>query len=172
MAGIWRKTLTYLGLVEEDEFDDYDGYDGYEDLMEDPEPAPRRQAIRRVEEHGRGGRRSRSTSREEFGAVVHAMPEPRNEPRVHHLEPTNFGTHAQELGDKFREGSIVFMNLQSADEDTKSRLKNFASGLVYGLEGRMRQLGSDMFLLTPKGTQVSAEEQQKLLEERGLFYQA
>lgn len=168
MAGIWRKTLLYLGLVEDDRYEDYDGY---EDLIEDePDPQARRAPIRHVGEPRRGRHRGREV--EEHTAVVRAMPEPRRAPSVHHLEPTNFGTHAQELGDKFREGSIVFMNLQSADEDTKSRLKNFASGLVYGLEGRMSQLGRDMFLLSPRGVQVSAEEQQKLLEERGLFYQA
>ncbi len=161
----------YLGLVEDEEYDDYDNYD---DLMEDEaEPASRRSPLRRVEPSGRG-RRSKSNQRdwESEGAVIRPMPEARQAPSVHHLEPTNFGTHAQELGDKFRDGSIVFMNLQAADDDTKSRLKNFASGLVYGLEGRMRQVGQDMYLLTPKGTAVSAEEQQRLLEERGLFYQA
>ena len=169
MAGIWRKTLTYLGLVEDDEYEDYDTY---ADLAEEEhDPGARRAPLRGVEDAPRRSR-SRSSRGFEESAVVRPMPEPKRAPGVHHLEPTNFGAHAQELGDKFRDGSIVFMNLQSADEDTKSRLKNFASGLVYGLEGRMRQVGHDMYLLTPRGVAVSAEEQQKLLEERGLFYQA
>jgi cell division inhibitor SepF len=97
------------------------------------------------------------------------MPERSTSPSVHHLSPTNFNMHAQELGDKFREGSVVIMNLDTTPPEEASRLKNFASGLVYGLRGSMRPVGPNVFLLSPEGVQVSAEEQQRLLDARGLF---
>jgi cell division inhibitor SepF len=166
MAGIWKRTLVYLGLVEEDDLDDY----GYDDYAED-EPAPRQPeprkkgSVRRLPEAapatGGGGRRD---------AVVRAMPT--TQPgRLHLLHPTTFND-AQELGDKFREGYSVIMNLQSADPDLSRRLIDFASGLVYGLAGSMQPVAERVFLLTPAGVQVSAEERRRFLEERGFFNQA
>ena len=153
----------YLGLVEEE--DDLEHEYGYDDLAEE-EPAPsRRSSLRRVAEP--------ETSRfERPDAVVRAIPTNVSAPGVHHLSPTNFNTHAQELGDKFREGAVVIMNLDDCPAEEASRLKNFASGLVYGLRGSMRQVGRNVFLLSPEGVAVSAEEQQRLLDARGLFNQA
>jgi cell division inhibitor SepF len=167
--GIWRKTLIYLGLVEDEEhFDDY-GYDDLVDEEQAPEAATsRRGSLRRVHESEPvpSGRREAGARRE---GVVRAMPERSTSPSVHHLSPTNFNMHAQELGDKFREGSVVIMNLDTTPPEEASRLKNFASGLVYGLRGSMRPVGPNVFLLSPEGVQVSAEEQQRLLDARGLF---
>ena len=152
----------YLGLVEDD--DDLDHEYGYDDLAEeDPAPA-RRSSLRRVAEP--------EPQFERRDAVVRAIPTAAAAPGVHHLSPTNFNTHAQELGDKFRDGAVVIMNLDDCPADEASRLKNFASGLVYGLRGSMRQVGRNVFLLSPEGVAVSAEEQQRLLDARGLFNQA
>lgn len=156
----------YLGLVEDDEYDDYDDYD---DLAE-PEPEPARRApLRKVEAEPRRRGRSRGPDHQ---AVVTPLEDARPKASVYWLSPTNYGAHAQELGDRFRSGSIVFLNLQQAAEPTRGRIKNFASGLVYGLEGKWQEVGKDIYLLTPRGVDVTGEEQRKLLEEQGLFYQA
>lgn len=160
MPGVWRKTLIYLGLVEDDELDDY----GYDDLVEEEEePLPARRDNRR--------RASAARPTERRDAVVRAMPSPVGS-SMHHLSPRNFEGHAQELGDKFRSGAIVIMDLKSTDAETKKRLKNFAAGLVYGLQGDMRRVGDEVYALSPRGVEVSAEEQRRFLEERGLFNEA
>lgn len=151
----------YLGLVEDD--DDLDLEYGYDDLAEEESQPARRSSLRRVAEAEPLDRRD---------AVVRAIPTNVSAPGVHHLSPTNFNTHAQELGDKFREGAVVIMNLDDCPDEEASRLKNFASGLVYGLRGSMRQVGRNVYLLSPEGVAVSAEEQQRLLDARGLFNQA
>jgi cell division inhibitor SepF len=152
MAGVWRKTLVYLGLAEEDEYDDYEE-------PEDVEPGTR---LRPMDESD-----SAPARRE---AVVRAMPTP-SSPRVHLVQPTAFND-AQEIGDRFRDGSCVLMNLQSADSDLARRLVDFASGLAYGLTGAMQPVADRVFLLTPAGVRVSAEERRRFLEERGFFNQA
>jgi cell division inhibitor SepF len=161
MAGVWKKTLIYLGLVEEDDLHDF-GYDDYAEDEPAPAPAPSRKggALRRVAEAPAPRR----------DAVVRAMPTP-SPGRLHLVHPTNFND-AQELGDKFREGYSVIMNLQAADADLSRRLIDFASGLVYGLAGSMQPVADRVFLLTPSGVQVSAEERRRFLEERGFFNQA
>lgn len=164
--GMWRKTLIYLGLVEDEEFDSY-GYDDFEF----EEEAPKRQPLRKAQVAERSRRTERAERPDRRDAVVRAIPSP-SLGNVHKLSPRNFDTHAKELGDKFRNGAVVIMDLKETSKDTASRLKNFASGLVYGLEGHMEKVGNDVYLLAPRGVQVSAEEQQRYLEESGLFNEA
>ena len=162
MAGVWKKTLIYLGLAEEDEYEEYRDYNYEEFEAEEPAPA-RRQELRRVPER----EREPATRRE---SVVRAMPTGSGMPRVHLVTPSAFND-AQEVGDKFREGYSVLMNLQSANPDLARRLVDFASGLAYGLAGAMQPVAEKVFLITPAGVQVSAEERRRLIEERGFFNQ-
>ncbi len=155
MAGVWRKTLIYLGLVEDDELDEY----AYEDEYADA-PAER-QPVRKGARDERTPRRS---------SVVTAIPTPASA-KLHLVMPSSFND-AQEIGDKFREGTSVIMNLSSADAGLARRLVDFASGLAYGLRGSMQAVADQVFLLTPAGVQVSAEERRRFLEERGFFNQA
>ena len=155
MAGVWKKTLIYLGLAEEEDYEDY----AYEDLEEEPRRATRGAAQPEV---SRGARKD---------AVVRAMPDRTPSPqRVHLVTPKAFND-AQEVGDKFRDGFSVLMNLQGSDPELARRLVDFASGLAYGLQGAMQPVAEKVFLVTPPGVQVSAEERRRLVEERGFFNQ-
>lgn len=153
MAGVWRKTLVYLGLVEDDDLDTYAYDEGeYEEPVERP-----------VQRRVRGDERGR-------GAVVTAIPTAPSA-KLHLVHPSSFND-AQEIGDKFREGISVIMNLQATEQKLARRLVDFASGLAYGLRGSMQPVAENVFLLTPAGVQVSAEERRRFLEERGFFNQA
>jgi cell division inhibitor SepF len=156
MAGVWRKTLIYLGLVEDDELDAY----AYEDDYEESASAPERQPLRRV-------RDDRPVRRD---AVVTAIPTP-SSAKLHVVQPTAFND-AQEIGDKYREGISVIMNLVGAEPKLARRLVDFASGLAYGLRGSMQAVTDSVYLLTPAGVQVSAEERRRFLEESGFYNQA
>lgn len=146
--------MVYLGLAE----DEYE--EEYPDDYEPEEPEPSR--VRRLSEAG-----SRSSSND---AVVRAMPTAPSA-RFHLLRPSSFND-AQELGDKYREGYSVIMNLQGAQPELAQRIIDFASGLAYGLGGSMKPVAEKVFLVTPEGVQVSAEERRRFLEERGFFNQA
>jgi cell division inhibitor SepF len=154
MAGLWRKTMIYLGLAEEDEYDDY--------AYEEPQPKEAQSSsVTRLPES--------ATVRKD--AVVRAVPAPEPSVRFHLVLPSDFND-AQEVGDKFRQGYSVLMNLQGTEPDLRRRLIDFAAGLSYGLEGSMKQVADKVFLITPAGVQVSAEERRRLLEDRGFFNQA
>ena len=160
MASVWRKTLVYLGLVEDEELDEY----LYEDLDEEQDPRRARRAAPAAVPAGDG-----------YGAaprpsVVRPMPT-QPSARFHLVHPTSFND-AQEVGDKFRTGYSVLMNLQTTDADLARRIVDFASGLAYGLGGSLQAVAEKTFLLTPAGVQVSAEERRRFLEERGFFTQA
>ncbi|MDQ3957730.1 MAG: cell division protein SepF [Actinomycetota bacterium] len=158
MAGVWRKTLVYLGLVEDDELDEYT-YEEHE-VEETPRKHSRRGAQPSDESHG--PRRD---------AVVRSIPT-QPQARFHLVTPTQFKADAQEVGDKFREGFSVLMNLHAAEARERQRLIDFASGLAYGMGGGIQPAGENVILITPPGVQVSAEERQRFLEERGFFKQA
>lgn len=151
----------YLGLVEDDEYDEY-GYDEYEAQ----EPAPGRRP-RRPQQPPDGYAPRPAAG----GGSVTPISAAAVAPRFHLVHPTSFND-AQEVGDKFREGFSVIMNLQGSDRELGRRLVDFASGLAYGLGGSMQPVAENVFLVTPAGVQVSAEEKRRLLEERGFFNQA
>jgi cell division inhibitor SepF len=164
MAGVWRKTLVYLGLVEDDELDEY-AYEEHE--VEEPRRKHSRrgasaQTAREPEEAFAAPRRD---------AVVRPIPS-QPQARFHLVTPTQFKADAQEVGDKFREGFSVLMNLHAAEGRERQRLIDFASGLAYGMGGGIQPAGENVILITPPGVQVSAEERQRFLEERGFFKQA
>ena len=89
---------------------------------------------------------------------------------VHYTAPMTFN-EVEEVGDRFRNGIPVIMNLASASESVAKRVLDFASGLIYGLDGRIERVGDRVFLLTPQGVEFSTEERRKL-SERGFFNQA
>lgn len=146
----------YLGLAEEDE--ELEGY-GYEDYEDEP---ARRRPARRADEADR--------TRQQKEAVVRAMPTVPSA-RFHLVHPGVFND-AQEVGDKFREGYSVLVDLNSVDGELRQRLIDFASGLAYGLHGKIKRVADHVYLITPRGVEVSAEERQRFLEERGFFNQA
>ncbi len=182
MAGLWRRTLVYLGLMEDDEFEEYayddfsrESEDAFGDAGDDRHEARHREEPRRSSLRGGAGATGSGGAGATGGrGVVRAMPRPApptGAPRFHLVMPSSFND-AQELGDKFREGYSVLMNLQAIDPELARRLVDFASGLAYGLAGSMQPVAEKVFLITPAGVTVSAEERRRFLEERGFFNQA
>ena len=182
----WHRTLVYFGLAEEaDEYDDYgpepvtehaeaaleDRYrerpnvrrlqarrrrDEFDDIFAEEEDGPQRSrpAVLRSVGGGRSNAGAR-TSVGEFG--------------VHLVIPKSFND-AQQVADKFREGTPVILNLQGIDTPLVMRLIDFASGLTYALDGGMQRIADKVFMLTPRNVELSAEERARLIE-KGFFNQ-
>jgi cell division inhibitor SepF len=145
--GVWKKALVYLGLVEEDELEEE-----IASYQETP-PAPESPAgIRKI-------------SRDELSSVQPIRSAPLSQ--VHVVEPRAYDD-AKEVGDKMRANIPVIMNLQGVEDDLFKRLTAFASGLAYGLNGRVQRLAPRVYLIVPANVEVSAEDRRKLAE-RGFF---
>lgn len=153
---VWRKALVYLGLVEDEEFEDY------EESEETPAPYRSEPAVRKF--HPR-------ETKQEFAPPASAVRSvsPMAKPSVHIIEPKGFND-AKQIGDRFRSGVPVIMNLQFVDKELAKRLIDFASGLTYGLNGGIQRAADKVFLLVPHNVEVSAEEKLRL-QEKGLFNQ-
>lgn len=68
-----------------------------------------------------------------------------------------FYNEARAVGERYREGQPVLMNLSDMEESERKRLVDFASGLVFGHDGRIERVTSKVFLLSPPNVRVSNE---------------
>jgi cell division inhibitor SepF len=145
MSGVWKKTLNYLGLVEDDE--------EFVEELPDVEPAPVRRMrpapVREVSSDAEGVVRTISAPRAAGSSAIHKS------------EPKRFN-EARDVADRFKDGTAVIMNLQSTEDATARRLVDFASGLVYGLDGKIELVANRVYLLTPADVEVSAEERERI----------
>ncbi len=187
-ASFMKKTMAYLGLVD----DDYDDFDDYEPRS--PSTAP----VGRAGQRSMGGiedidepttaipsPRIRTLTQEENSAPAVAPATPRVGPRttigtssvrpisqetsaarVHIVAPGRFAD-AQEIANRLMNSQPVIVNMQSADRDLQRRMIDFCSGVTYALSGGMERVADEVFLLTPSNVKVSDEERQRLAD-RGL----
>ncbi|MST33927.1 DUF552 domain-containing protein [Acidimicrobiaceae bacterium USS-CC1] len=169
-TGFMRKAMVFLGLDDE-ELDDYDT--AYEPEMAVGSSGSRRYQSEVSEptivEPPRGIRPlPREPVQDPSGPV--AVPRPRPVvampgAKVHMVAPTRFAD-AQEVGDRFRGGQPVAVNLQTAeDPGLARRMIDFCSGVTYALSGTMDKIADQVFLLTPHGIEVSADEKRRLREQ-------
>jgi cell division inhibitor SepF len=164
-----RKAMVYLGLTD-DEYDEYDVYD-------EPGPAPSRRYAEPVDPGPAPVSAVRPLPREmgdpsngltltPRSAVVRPI-SPIQSAKVHVVVPAKFAD-AQEIGDRFKNGQPVIVNLQSNERELTRRMLDFCSGVAYALGGSMDKVGDQVFLLTPSNVEVSADEKRRL-QERGLY---
>jgi len=130
--GSVRKASAWLGLVDDNDDERY--YDGYEDETAEGSDSgnawvtdPRVQvASEQAEEKGR---------------------------RIGTIAPDGF-RDARAIGELFREGVPVIMNLTSMDPADAKRVVDFAAGLTFGLRGSIERVATRVFLLTPADTRI------------------
>jgi cell division inhibitor SepF len=176
MASMWRKGMHFLGLGPDDEYDAAMGGDEFVDLRESPieegpaavRPLPRERAPERVAEREADGGGAVATVARPRTAVVRPLANAPSGPapvKPHTVAPVSFD-QAQEVGDHYKTGTPVILNLQGVERDLTRRMVDFASGLCYGIGGQMERVGLHIYLLTPANAQVS-EEDRRRLEARG-----
>ncbi|PFG33457.1 cell division protein SepF [Sanguibacter antarcticus] len=162
MAGALRKTMLYLGLaddrgeIEQDEYDDYDDYDEVgTDVPQEYEAqvTPINRSL---------------SSRRETAVASTAPAELRRITTVH---PRSYND-ARVIGEAFRAGTPVIINLSDMDDADAKRLVDFSAGLIFGLRGAIERVTSKVFLLSPEHVEVSGEERvaEKVAPTRAGFY--
>ena len=160
MASAMRKMAVYLGLVEDDRRyqDAYDAYDEYEEYDEQAEEMESAQV------------------RADYGGYVTEPPVETAPPRqvelarITTLHPRTYN-EARTIGEHFREGTPVIMNLTEMVDSDARRLVDFAAGLIFGLRGSIDKVTNKVFLLSPANVEVTAEDKARIAE-RGFFNQS
>ena len=79
------------------------------------------------------------------------------------LHPTTY-REARTIGEHFRDGVPVIINLTEMEEADARRLVDFAAGLAFGLRGTIERVTNRVFLLSPANIQVTAEDKAKIAE--------
>ena len=86
--------------------------------------------------------------------AVAVQPELSPMDRIVTLHPRTY-SEARAIGEQYREGNPVIINLSDMEETERKRLVDFASGLVFGLHGSIERVTSKVFLLSPENVSVS-----------------
>jgi cell division inhibitor SepF len=73
------------------------------------------------------------------------------------LQPRSY-SEARKVGEYYRQGNPVIINLDDMEESERKRLVDFSSGLVFGLHGRIERISLKVFLLSPANVNVSNED--------------
>ncbi len=150
MSGALRKTMVYLGLAEDQRYQD-DDY-GHEDYVEAGAPVTSLDHHRPVAQVVR--------SHDSIGVS-----------RITTIHPRTYN-EAKNIGENFREGVPVIMNLTDMDDNDAKRLVDFAAGLVFGLHGSIERVTNKVFLLSPESVEITTEEHSSAAPARGLFNQS
>jgi cell division inhibitor SepF len=163
MAGGMRKVGVYLGLLE-----DTDRYDDDYDVEEPQEPSgssarPVR-AVRDDHPAPAPAPVSSLSERRQPSSVVAELS------RITTLHPRTYN-EARTIGEHFREGIPVIMNLSEMDDSDAKRLVDFSAGLVFAVRGSIERVTSKVFLLSPPNVSVAAEDKQRIAE-GGFFNQS
>ena len=163
MSGAMRRIGEYLGLLEDTRYDDYDGDYETSDSTPSvpagrtaPRPTPARASVSDLAER-------RRPAPGPTGVVAELS-------RITTLHPRTYN-EARTVGENFRDGTPVIMNLSEMDDTDAKRLVDFAAGLVFATRGSIERVTNKVFLLSPPNVTVAAEDKQRIAE-GGFFNQS
>ena len=152
MSGAMRKIGEYLGLLEDTgRYEDEPDEDQYE-AMAVGQSAPLARESRPAPVSDLAERR-RPTAVAPVGAVGTVA----ELSRITTLHPRTYN-EARTVGENYREGTPVIMNLTDMDDADAKRLVDFSAGLIFGLHGAIERVTNKVFLLSPAHVEVATEE--------------
>jgi cell division inhibitor SepF len=172
MASAMRKMAVYLGLVEDDhryddQYQDEYGAEEYEEYgAEFIDQGESRDVVSRTDGGGLD-RVGRLAEREEPPVV---QMQTTDLARITTLHPRTYN-EARTIGEHFREGTPVIINLTEMVDSDARRLVDFSAGLIFGLRGSIDRVTNKVFLLSPANVEVAAEDKARIAE-RGFFNQS
>lgn len=165
MADGFKKAAVWLGLMSdtpypEDERNDAEQTEAVPARRDRPRPAPVWEA---------------SDADEEAPARVTTLETRRPAPvaadlsRIVTVHPRTYN-EARTIGEHFRDGTPVIMNLSDMEDADAKRLVDFAAGLIFGLRGTIERVTNKVFLLSPVDVAVAAEDKERIAG--GLYNQS
>ncbi|MEN9324280.1 MAG: hypothetical protein RL414_34 [Actinomycetota bacterium] len=151
MANAFKRVANYLGLVDDE--------DDLQPVVEVEEP---RRSVRPVPSTPAPSWTPRASTPAAATPVAPVAPVAAQQTELPIMDQIftihpRFYNEARTVGEKYRQGQPVLMNLSDMDETERKRLVDFASGLVFGHYGSIERVTSKVFLLTPPNVRVSTE---------------
>lgn len=166
MPSAMRKMAVYLGLVEDNrEFDEYEDEFSFQENPAPVSPSPINRFSRQPISYGATALAEKTSAEPQ---IRHA--EPLGISRITTLHPRSYN-EARRIGEEYRMGVPVIMNLTDLDDDDAKRIVDFAAGLVFGLKGSIEKITTKVFLLSPANVDLGAAARAQL-EGDGFFNQS
>lgn len=151
MADRLKKAAVWLGLVSDHDYTEAEP--GVEDVTEEvPQPGDSHGSTPAVPATvtDLGTRRPAAVASRvaDLSRIITVHPRTYNEART--------------IGENFRDGVPVIMNLGDMEDSDAKRLVDFAAGLIFGLQGSIERITSKVFLLSPHNVDVAAEDKERI----------
>ncbi|MFF5504506.1 cell division protein SepF [Streptomyces roseolus] len=89
--------------------------------------------------------------------------------RIATVSPDSF-RDARAIGELFRDGVPVIVNLTAMEPNDAKRVVDFTAGLAFGLRGSIERVATRVFLLTPADTEIVSESGRR--RQDGFFNQS
>ena len=154
-----KKLAAWMGLVEDDRYRDEAHDDG--DLTDD---------IYVDEESEEMSKVAPLPTRRPTAVAAVPQPEVADLSRIVSVRPRSYN-EARVIGENFRDGIPVIMNLSDMEDGEDKRLVDFAAGLIFGLRGNIERVSSKVFLLCPHNLVVGPEDKERIAS-GGFFNQS
>ena len=170
MPGFFRKTLNFLGFIDEDiEENVSQKYNGDKRISRYFREKKEIKAAKIEEPRSVKISEEKSSSWFRNQRKVTNLEEAKMEKKtkVFVIEP-NMYEDSQIIGDKFKNDIPVIVNLQNENSEDAKRIIDFCSGLTYALNGSIEKVADKVFLVTPSNVEVTSEDKE-LLRDKGLY---
>ncbi len=187
MANLFKNILDSLKLTDDDDLDDYDDYvsELEEKERKKVERQEQRQAVKQEKRTFSSQRslaseeapvssssrlsassgstdfadlrreRSQRIEKNNVGKVV-PIRNPQKGLEVCIMKPTSF-EDSQDICDMLLSGRAAVINLEGFDVDIAQRVMDFISGAVYALNGKLHQISSYIFIISPDSVDISGD---------------
>lgn len=187
MANLFKNILDSLKLTDDDDLDDYDDYvsELEEKERRKTERQEQRQAVKQEKKTFSSQRpvfseeaptssssklsassgtsdfadlRKERSQRMEKTNVSKVVPirSPQKGLEVCIMKPTSF-EDSQDICDMLLSGRAAVINLEGFDVDLAQRVMDFISGAVYALNGKLHQISSYIFIISPDSVDISGD---------------
>ena len=84
------------------------------------------------------------------------------------VKPERF-ENASEIADHLKDKRTVVLNLESTNKDVARRLIDFLSGVTYGVEGKIKKVSANTYIITPYHVDFEGDLIDEL-ENNGLYF--
>ncbi|MBR6376744.1 MAG: cell division protein SepF [Oscillospiraceae bacterium] len=150
----------------EEDMDEYD-YDEEEDLAPEEEPAPAPSSSRRSAYTAPEPAPAPSTGRRSGPAKVVNLNN-NSAMQVILVKPDRFDT-VSEIADHLRDKKSIVLNLESTNKDVARRLVDFLSGVAYAIDGKVKKVASNTYIITPPNVDLLGDLMDEL-ESSGVYF--
>lgn len=80
------------------------------------------------------------------------------------IRPERFETVTQ-IADHLINNRTVVLNLEATNKETARRMIDFLSGVAYSIEGNLKKVANNTFVITPGNVAVSGEQQAQAFQQ-------